>query len=377
MKMTEQEALRRKILFRILGGLIAVFGITLIVYIVTLTRYRRPSQDTDMRVVDASENTPAVVTEVATADDAVIESIQNPTEQVIPDIIKVETEDTPVEISDETSEEPSEEISENIPDDSEINIPATVREQVAMNWSDEMESADNVYLSDTTYVAVTKGSINNEPYWLFHVIMADPSQMTTTMTSNPRNRTSAYRLNEKKPYVLALPGSDMIGGYLAMCDGVHVYNGELQGDRSETLGTEVLFTNVGYMSRAEAGLSYEEINVPGLSWTISTEYPTLIDNGVTLDIPDSFANNRSCKTAMGMVKPCEYYFLACSDGDYICDISYADMRDILADKGCFFAQAMHTEANAFIAMHGDIINDPAVEYGRPQIEYIIITDNVD
>lgn len=361
MKMTEQEALRRKILLRILAATIAVFVITGIVYIVTIARYIGPNTDENIKVQEAEvaveTDAPPAMTEVSAADT----TVEEPAEE-----IASEPEDTTetenVTVAD--AETPA-----------DVTIPDNFHDKIVMNYSDEMDAADSVYFTDTTYVAVTKSYIRDEPYWLFHVMVDDPSQITTSIVENPANRKSAFVMNQSKPYVLAIPGSDMVSGYMQLKDGVHVYNGGLYGNRTETLGTEVLFTKVGYMSKADSGVSYEDLNQPELSWSISVACPTLIDNGVSLDIPESAASNRSCKIAMGMVSPCDYYFLACSDGDYICDVTYEEMQTILAEKYCFFAQALHTEANAFIAMDGKIINDPAVQYGRPQLEYIVITDD--
>lgn len=361
MKMTEQEALRRKILLRILGTIIAIFCITFVIYIVTITRYQK-SDDKSNIVANKTEiqvenKTADVMTQVSASDENVDTSEAEPS---------IEEAAAGTESTDINDEELSIQASE---------VSLSFKDKIESEYSNEMDDADDVYLSDSTYVATTKSYIKNEPYWLFHVVVNDPSQITTTIAKSTAEKRSAYEMNATKPYVLAVPGSDMTHGYTQIQDGVHVYNGELYGNRTETLGNEVVFTQVGYMEKADAGVSYEELNQPGLSWTISVECPTLIDNGVPLDIPEGFSENRSCKIAIGMVKPCEYYFLACSDGDYICNITYAEMRDILAEKSCFFAQALHTEANAFVAMNGCIINDPAVKYGRPQLEYILITDN--
>lgn len=361
MKMTEQEALRRKILLRILGTVIAIFCITFVIYIVTITRYQKSGDKSNIATneteIQIEDKTADIMTQVSASDE---------------DVDTPETEPAVEEVAESTESADTDDETLSV---QASNVPLSFKDEIESKYADEMNTSDDVYLSDSTYVATTKAYIENEPYWLFHVIVNDPSQITTTVAKSTAEKRSAYELNAVKPYVLAVPGSDMASGYTQITDGVHVHNGELYGDRTETLGNEVVFTQVGYMEKADAGMSYEELNQPSLSWTISVECPTLIDNGVPLDIPEGFSENRSCKIAMGMVKPCEYYFLACSDGDYICDITYAEMRDILAEKSCFFAQALHTEANAFVAMNGCIINDPSVKYGRPQLEYILITDN--
>ena len=98
--------------------------------------------------------------------------------------------------------------------------------------------------------------------------------------------------------------------------------------------------------------------------------PFLVD----VELPADISTNVTCKSVIGMVSPGEYYFMVASDGDYLSDVTYADMQKILLDKSCTFAQSLSTGVNVVMSMQGELINQPAVGTGRLQYEYIVVTD---
>lgn len=241
------------------------------------------------------------------------------------------------------------------------------RQQNEEKYADEIKDSYQTYLSDTTYIAVTKGSVNNSPYCLAHVIVKDPSQIASIITTDRRLSTRPYGENNA---VLVMSASGL-KGYTHFLDGLHISNYTVVSGTTDLAGTELAFDKYGNLHRLT---SAEKPDLAEIQWTVLCNTPVLIENGKASDIPDDVPTNHTCKSAIGMVVPGEYYFMAVSDGDYINDITYKDMQKILLDKSCTMAQSLTTGVNVAMSLQGELVNMPAAESGRTQYEYLIVTD---
>ena len=343
--MKDKNKFRAKVQMIILSVILATFVITGIVYVVTLKTYvldnKREARKTEESQM-ANQSAEKVPDETETP---AKEQITKPAPEEKP------IKDNAAEPETETAKEP------------------TFKERNEVKYADEIASAYKTYISDTTYIAVMKNEINGNPYCVAHVIVNDPKQIKTIVTSE---RQYVNQLSDTN--VLMATNASMLEGYTQFIDGLHICNYNIISKTATSNGTELAFDDTGNLNRLAKDISFEDLKQNHIQWTILSTEPVLIDNSKATEIPADIPTNTTCKTAIGMVSPGEYYFLTASDGDYISDVTYADIQKILLDKSCTFAQAMSTGVNVVMSMQGELINQPAVATGRPQYEYIVVYD---
>lgn len=343
--MDNKNKLRTKVQLIILTIVLAVFTITGIVYAVTLKQY----------VFNKKSGT--VVTEEAKAEKQFTTKTHDKTEKPATEII-VENEFNKIkeESEKEIVEEPKE---------------PTFKELNEMHYADEIAAAYRTYLSDTTYIAVMKDTVNGSPYCIAHVIVNNPEQIKTIVTSDKQYASKLYDNNE---YLFAMNASVLNNGHTTFIDGLHICDYSIISSMTIATGVELAYDNIGSLMKLNEGTPFDELKSNNIKWTVLSGNPTLIENSKAVELPADISTNVTCKSVIGMVAPGEYYFMVASDGDYLSDVTYADMQKILLDKSCTFAQSLSTGVNVVMSMQGELINQPAVGPGRPQYEYIVITD---
>lgn len=324
--MDEQNKKRMKIKIHILCGIVVIFVITGIAYAFTLNRYLNQNNRIKENVIPMQTES---VTETVAATE--------------PESIPEETQETEPVVPKEL----------------------TFKETCAENYTDEMSQTELTYLSDTTYIAVFQNEINGNPYTLAHVVIKSPNQISTTVS---KTRRLSIKLYEDENALLAM-SSSMLAGHINFMNGLHITNSETISSNQIPIGTELACDTSGTLYKIQPDTPTDNI-----VFTILSDTPLLIQNNEAVQIPDAIAPSKTCKSAIGMVKPCEYYFLTASDGDYINDITYADIQSILLEKNCSFAQSLTKDVNVAMAFKGELVNRPADKSGRTQYEYLIIKD---
>ena len=348
--MDNKNKLRTKVQLIILTAVLTVFAITGIVYAVTLKQY----------VFNKKSGT--VVTEEAKAEEQLTAKAPDKTEKPVIEIVTENKQDTTHKK--ETIKKPEKEIVE------EPKEP-TFKELNEMHYADEIAAAYRTYLSDTAYIAVTKDTINGSPYCIAHVIVNDPEQIKTIVTSDKQYTRKLYDDNE---YLLAMNASVLNNSHTTFIDGLHICDYNIISDITTSTGVELAYDNKGSLMKINEGTPFDELKSNNIKWTVLSENPTLIENSKAVELPADIPTDITCKSVIGIVAPGEYYFMVASDGDYLSDVTYADMQKILLDKSCTFAQSLSTSVNVVMSMQEELINQPAVGPGRPQYEYIVITD---
>lgn len=348
--MDNKNKLRTKVQLIILTAVLTMFAITGIVYAVTLKQY----------VFNKKSGT--VVTEEAKAEKQFTTKAPDKTEKPVIEIVTEDKQDTTHEK--ETIKKPEKEIVE------EPKEP-TFKELNEMHYADEIAAAYRTYLSDTTYIAVMKDTVNGSPYCITHVIVNNPEQIKTIVTSDKQYARKLYDNNE---YLFAMNASVLNNSHTTFIDGLHICDYNVISKMTITTGVELAYDNTGSLVKLNEGTPFDELKSNNIKWTVLSGNPTLIENSKAVELPADISTNVTCKSVIGMVAPGEYYFMVASDGDYLSDVTYADMQKILLDKSCTFAQSLSTGVNVVMSMQGELINQPAVGPGRPQYEYIVITD---
>ena len=343
--MDNKNKLRTKVQLIILTVVLVVFTITGIVYAVTLKQY----------VFNKKSGT--VVTEEAKAEKQFTTKTHDKTEKPATEII-VENEFNKIKEKSEKEivEEPKE---------------PTFKELNEMHYADEIAAAYRTYLSDMTYIAVMKDTVNGSPYCITHVIVNNPEQIKTIVTSDKQYARKLYDNNE---YLFAMNASVLNNSNTIFIDGLHICDYNVISKMTIATGVELAYDNTGSLMKLNEGTPFDELKSNNIKWTVLSENPTLIENSKAVELPADISTNVTCKSVIGMVAPGEYYFMVASDGDYLSDVTYTDMQKILLNKSCTFAQSLSTGVNVVMSMQGELINQPAVGPGRPQYEYIVITD---
>ena len=343
--MDNKNKLRTKVQLIILTVVLAVFAITGIVYAVTLKQYM------------FNKKSGTVVTEEAKAEKQFTTKTHDKTEKPATEII-VENEFNKIkeESKKEIVEEPKE---------------PTFKELNEIHYADEIAAAYRTYLSDTTYIAVMKDTVNGSPYCIAHVIVNNPEQIKTIVTSDKQYARKLYDNNE---YLFAMNASVLNNSHTTFIDGLHICDYNIISDMTTSTGVELAYDNIGSLMKIKEGTHFDELKSNNIKWTVLSENPTLIENDKAVELPADIPTDITCKSVIGMVAPGEYYFMVASDGDYLSDVTYTDIQKILLDKSCTFAQSLSTGVNVVMSMQGELINQPAVGTGRPQYEYIVITD---
>lgn len=325
--MDHKNEKRNRIKIGILCAVVAVFIITGIVYAYTLHTYIVPDPQ-DM----AQDETVSTETIQSPAE------IQPEKEQTIPE---TETKDRI------PSEEPG------------------FQETCSERYAKELTETELWHLSDTAYVAVFQREWNGHPYTMAHVVMASPDQMITVVSGEKR---LAVRVCEEENAVLSMSAS-MMRDQNSFIDGVHITDSRIISNGQTVMGTELACSLSGELS-----LLTPDTDMNDIRFTVLATTPLLIEDGKPAEIPETNRSSTNCKSAIGSVSPCEYYFLTASDGDYINDLTYTDIQDILLENGCTFAKSLTTDINVSMAFNGQLVNQPAEQSGRTQYEYIIIKD---
>ena len=348
--MDNKNKLRTKVQLIILTVILTVFAITGIVYAVTLKQY----------IFDKKSGT--VVTEEAKAEEQLTAKAPDKTEKPVTETVTEHKPDVAHE------KEPMEKTEKEIVEEPKE---PTFKELNKMHYADESADAYRTYLSDTTYIAVMKNTINGSPYCIAHVIVNNPEQIKTIVTSDQQYTSKLYDNNE---YLFAMNASVLNNGHTTFIDGLHICDYSIISPMTIATGVELAYDNKGSLMKLNKGTPFDKLKSNNIKWTVLSGNPTRVENDKAVELPADISTDVTCKSAIGMVAPGEYYFMVASDGDYLSDVTYADMQKILLDKSCTFAQSLSTDVNVVMSMQGELINQPAVGPGRPQYEYIIITD---
>lgn len=274
----------------------------------------------------------------------------------------------PAEIVSEVPETvPPEKTPEETPGPTDIpeKMPTSFQEICTQTYAEEMEQTGISYLSDTTYIAIFQNEWNGHPYTLAHIVVAFPSQIKTVVSTEKRLST---RLYDEENAILAMSAS-MMSGHFSFIDGLHITDTLQISNQSDSTGTELACDTEGNLYKLTPDHSLNDVR-----FTVLSTAPLLIQNSKPVEIPEAYQNSTRCKSAIGYTVPGEYYFLTASDGDYINNITYKDIQDILLENKCTFAQSLTTDINVAMAFEGELVNQPAEKSGRTQYEYLIVQD---
>ena len=248
------------------------------------------------------------------------------------------------------------------------------------DYADEFKNADYIHQTESCIVAVKKYQTSIGTYFLSHVIVNDPDQITGQLSfdnwggirEKPSN--AAERLN----LVLATNAS-----YFSYDTGNPSTSDVIIKDRKiysdgETCGKEVCLMKDGSFYSPGSGLTAKDLLDMGVVTTWAAGDPLLIQEGKLLSTQHDWVNGKYPRTAIGMIKPCDYYVLTAGSGSYKGGLTFDDVQKIYDDLGCEYARTFDGGGSSTLVFDdGDgkkVLNNPAGNTERPVADIFGIRD---
>ena len=240
----------------------------------------------------------------------------------------------------------------------------------------EYESADWKYLTDNLYVAVHHIDTGVSSYELAHIVMNDVSQLCCGLSHD------SYGGTRECPSEAALRQGWVIGINASMfsyatgmpnTSDLKIKNGCLMPDSlDQANGLEIVLDRNGCFWQPAQYDSAESVFSRGALNTFDYGDPALIENGAVMPLIKDY---RYPHTAVGMVRPGEYYFLAASSGSYSRGTTYAELQNLFLSKRCVFAGCLDGGGSSAMVFEGRLINRITGSKERAVSDFIYVTDN--
>ena len=232
------------------------------------------------------------------------------------------------------------------------------------------EEVDNsIYNEVNNNVFLTVQRVNDDygyVYYLTHVVLSNPDQISVATAKNKYNSglETPMAAAKRTGWLLGINGSffdtsDARPVYDACMirDGKIIYDGE-------TSGYEVCITKDGALYSPPEGVSAQSLLDAGVKDILKTTDPLLIQEGLLYNEGNTEIGEDFPRTAIGMVKPGEYYFLTSDAG-----ITYSRMQDVFSGLGCQFARSLDGGNSTALMFREQVVNNSA---GRGVADFLQI-----
>lgn len=227
------------------------------------------------------------------------------------------------------------------------------------NLTDEVNSSIYNEMTSRLFATITKHG-SEKPFYLTHVVITDPSQIRVESTGMAESPAEAAK---KFDWVVATNGSffnTLTGTVNASC---LIRRGQiLMG--GATTGNEICIMNNGALYSPPAGVSAQDLVNQGCKDILFTTDPLLIQDGNIYAEGDSTIGGENKRTAVGMVRPGEYYLLTSDSG-----LTYSEMQGIFASLGCQFARSLDGGSSTTLMYKDRIVNSTT---GRNVADFLAI-----
>ncbi len=229
-------------------------------------------------------------------------------------------------------------------------------------FQDELQAADQSYVSDTIFVTINKKEDSVSTYYLAHIVINDPSQLRSELSYN------SYGGERELPTSAAKRLNWVIGTNASNFDyatGTPTYAGCVIKDRrvmegTKTNGMEICLMANGVLFSPDAGVDPYLLVASDTTDSWSCGDTLLINDGYAVNVGIQSQQYRYPRTAIGMVQPCEYYLLVSGSANYNGGLTYDEVRDILMSHGCSFGKCMDGGGSSSLVFRGNLVNNPAV-----------------
>ena len=316
-----------------------------------------------------------IETEISSSDTTL--STEEETDSGNGTVLKIETDNTTSDVDLSTTDEET--------TSTEIPVIETETESIDLNgiqegsrvaqavekYSDEIENADYVTISENLFATSSTDYINGQEVEVTHVVINDPSQIG----GSPANGSYASGLETSTSAAARLGSSILINGsHFDYGDGsqdlkganhVVIVNGEIKTD-GVSGGNELLLDSEGRIYNTY-GKSAQELVDAGVKYSFACHSTQVIENGDTS--PSYREGNYYKRTVIGMTEPCEYYIV--TDKTY--NNALHDTAEYLKAKGCTNAYSLDQGGSVSLVRNTDLINNPSDGSERAVGDFLYFT----
>ena len=249
--------------------------------------------------------------------------------------------------------------------DAVANTPATL---AARQLRDEISESLYSHTSDSIFVTIRKYKTEQSEYFLTHVIINDPSQIRSGLShdSYGGEQEKTSDASKRIGWVVGVNGSNFNWRtgkpeYAGLC----IKNGKLMEGRY-TNGMEICLKKDGTLFSLAKGFSGEELLSMGVTDTWSCGDCLLIADGKGVNYGIQSQQYRYPRTAVGMVKPGEYYLITAGSGGYEGGMTYDEVREVLLRYGCTFGKCMDGGGSSTLVFENEVVN-PVAKRGEREV----------
>ena len=226
-------------------------------------------------------------------------------------------------------------------------------------YQEEYEKAQIRYHSDKLFYTCTEKETENGSYFLTHVIIRDAGQLrgedsfgdfagTRETPQDAAKRTGAKILINGSYFDYGTGFAT--GGELLIRDN-KVLHGPYSDGYEICLRKDGTLFSPGYNTISSV-LKQDVV----FSW--GTCEDLLIRNGKKMELTDYDWNGYSYpRTAIGMVRPLEYYIITAGKADYEQGITIYEEQEIFADLKCAYARGLDGGGSSALVIDGEYVNE--------------------
>ncbi len=228
-----------------------------------------------------------------------------------------------------------------------------------LQYSKEYKYADIKYYSDSLFYTCTRKETDTGFYYLTHIIIKDASQINgeDSYGDFAGTRETVQDAADRTGAKIAINGSYFRyeTGYAYGGDLLIRNNQVLHGSYSD--GYEICLRKDGTLfspgyNTVDSVLAQDVV----FSW--GTCEDLLIQDGEQCTLTDYDWNG--CKyprTAIGMVRPLEYYIITAGGAGYTGGITIYEEQDIFSELGCAYARGLDGGGSSSLVIDGEYVNE--------------------
>ncbi len=207
---------------------------------------------------------------------------------------------------------------------------------IRRNSAREIDLSSYNTISDSLFVTIR--SVGSDlPYMVTHIAISDPNQLGIA-DANGQYASGLETLSsaaQRSNWVVSVNGGffdTSTGASLSECI---IRNGQIISG-GITNGTEICITTGGALYSPPAGISAEDLLAANVRDVITTKDPLLIQDGVLTVEGSIDLTGLSPRTAIGMVRPGEYYLVSAIGTG----LTYSHLQSIFSSLNCTYARPL-------------------------------------
>ena len=246
------------------------------------------------------------------------------------------------------------------------------------DYADEIETAKYLHLTDTIMVTINEYETDEYYYLLTHIVIDDPSQIHAGLSNDDYggSRETPTSAAERLGWVVGINGSNFsyVTNTPTMAD-VSIKNSQVMPDSKMTAnGMEICLTRSGNLFSPQQGMTVQELLAMGVTDTWCCGDTLLISNGQAVNVGIQSEQYRYPRTAIGMVRPCEYYIITAGNGGYNKGMTYDEIRSTLMSRDCGFGKCLDGGGSSSLVFEKQLLNNPAAGSERPVTDFLYFTE---